>query len=97
MEVLALAKSGLGYRQAQRPRVAAVQVVVEVEAGLVWVYLIRTVLVGVLEELRSNVLEQAAVLESWSTQVWKSTTLFVPACQCSFRLAKCVMSANGGG
>lgn len=69
VEVLALAKSGLGYHQAQRPRVAAVQVVAEVEAGLVWEYLIRTVWVGVLEELRSNVLARPAVLESWSTQV----------------------------
>jgi len=66
VEVLARAKTGLDCHRAQRPRIAAVQVVVEAEAGLVWAYLIQTVWVGVLEELRSNALERAAGLESWS-------------------------------
>jgi hypothetical protein len=43
-------------------------VVAEVEVGLVWVSLIQTVWVGEREELRSNVLEQAAALESWNIQ-----------------------------
>ena len=66
MEVLAHARTGSGYHRAQRPRIAAVQVVEEAEADLLWVSLIRTVWVGVLEELRSNVLERAEALESWS-------------------------------
>lgn len=55
MEVLEHAQTGWGYHLAQRLHVAAVQVVVEVEAGLLWVSLSQTVWVGVLEELRSNV------------------------------------------
>ena len=66
VEVLACAKNGLDYHRAQRPRIAAVQVVEEAEADLLWVSLIRTDWVGVLEELRSNVLERAEALESWS-------------------------------
>ena len=58
-------------------------VVVEAEAGLLWVYSIQTVWVGVREESRSNVLQRAAALESWSIRVWRSTTWFEPACQCS--------------
>lgn len=74
VEALERVKTGLGCRQAQRPRGVAVQEVVEVEAGLSWVCLIQTVWVGVLEELRSSVLEQAAALANWSIQAWRSTT-----------------------
>ena len=49
VEVLERAQTGLGCHQARRPRVGAVQVV-EVEAGLLWVYLTQTVWVGVQEE-----------------------------------------------
>jgi hypothetical protein len=43
VEVLERAQTGWGCHRARRPHMAVVQVVVEAEAGLVWVSLIQTV------------------------------------------------------
>ena len=64
----------LDYHLARRHDVAAALVVVEVEEGLAWVLTIQMVWAGELEGLRSNVLVQAAMLESWNMQVLRSTT-----------------------